>query len=694
MRKRLVALLLTAALFATLGCGSFAAADSGGLDCSEALITYLAEQETYYASIYADSSGYYIGYGCAVSPGDYPNGITEAEAEALMRERLADYAAALNDFASENGVSLTQGQFDALCALSYNVGTSWMDSGNRLPTYLINGLENYSAQEIGTAYGAWCHIGMEVSEPLLYRRIMELNMLLYEDYSCETDNWCWLLLDAAGGVNDYSDVALYPSGEAYGVLPVATRDGWTLTGWADADGTVLAVEDIAAENRSVTAVWGTEAAGTTETADATATTGTEEPTQEGAAGVFSDVAADAWYADYVETLNDQGVVNGYEDGTFRPDGSVTWGEALKLILRSAGFAEQTAASGEHWAAGYLAYATQKEYLPEDADVELDAAITRDEMADLCAAVLELEGGETGGESPFADSDRASVLALYAAGIVEGSVENGVRLYKGTDEISRAETCAVLMRVLDYADAHFTSVSGIRVAINDALTRSAYDETSFYTATNGRVYCTDTSARYGIDVSYYQGGIDWEKVAADGIDFVIIRCGYRGYGKGSINTDPCFTANIEGALAAGLNVGVYFFSQAVTVEEALEEAAFTLSMIEGYDITFPVVFDWEQVTASGSRTASPDWDAVADCMIAFCDAVAEAGYTPMTYFNKTMAYLRLDMTRLQDYDGWLAWYHDTMDYVYDFQMWQYSSSGSVAGISGSVDMNICFVDYGA
>ena len=166
---------------------------------------------------------------------------------------------------------------------------------------------------------------------------------------------------------------------------------------------------------------------------------------------------------------------------------------------------------------------------------------------------------------------------------------------------------------------------------------------------------------------------------------VARCGYRGgSAEGKLAEDSYFQDNIRGALENGIEVGVYFFSQATSVAEALEELDFTLNLIRGWDVTMPVVFDWEQY---GSRTQSPNWSTVTDCIVAFCDGVAAAGYTPVTYYNPSMAYLRLDLPRLQNYTTWLAHYVDVSTYYYDFQMWQYGSSGSVDGIQGRVDMDI-------
>ena len=199
-------------------------------------------------------------------------------------------------------------------------------------------------------------------------------------------------------------------------------------------------------------------------------------------------------------------------------------------------------------------------------------------------------------------------------------------------------------------------------------------------------------RVGIDVSYHQGEIDWEAVADSGVDFAIIRIGYRGYSEGVIYQDPYFLDNIEGALDNGIEVGIYFFSQAVTVEEAVEEAEQTVEWLRGYsgDITFPVVFDWERISYSGSRTAELSAVTVTDCAIAFFDVIESAGYQPMAYVSPSTSNEDIYVDRLTDYPMWLA--HYTSDWVmsyypYYYDMWQYTSGGSVPGIEGNVDLNV-------
>lgn len=220
----------------------------------------------------------------------------------------------------------------------------------------------------------------------------------------------------------------------------------------------------------------------------------------------------------------------------------------------------------------------------------------------------------------------------------------------------------------------------------------YDPDGFYTDEKGRVQYTSkgASARAGIDVSYSQGDIDWAAVAADGVDFAIIRLGYRGYTQGALNTDTCYEANFQGARDAGLDVGVYFFSQALTPEEAQEEAQFVLDTLNGSPLEYPVVFDWEFITHdSEARTHGMDGETLTQCAAAFCQVIEEGGYTPAVYFNRDMGYLYYDLSQLDQYPFWLADYDSVPDFYYRFQLWQYTHTGTVAGIEGNVDLNLDF-----
>ena len=217
----------------------------------------------------------------------------------------------------------------------------------------------------------------------------------------------------------------------------------------------------------------------------------------------------------------------------------------------------------------------------------------------------------------------------------------------------------------------------------------YDENGFlaYYKDNVKVSLT------GIDVSKWQYDVNWKKVAAAGIDYAIIRLGYRGTAAaGNTAMDPYFEQNIKGALNAGVQVGVYYFTQAVTVEEAIEEANIVIDALKGYNITFPVVYDTEY--REGGRANDLSNAERTACAKAFCDTILAAGYTPVIYSSTNWAVLDLDLEGLQGYDFWYAYYGKPEDLYlpYNFTMWQYTDSGRVDGIETSVDLNISFMDY--
>ena len=196
--------------------------------------------------------------------------------------------------------------------------------------------------------------------------------------------------------------------------------------------------------------------------------------------------------------------------------------------------------------------------------------------------------------------------------------------------------------------------------------------------------------HGIDVSKWQGRIDWNKVKADGYEFVIIRMGYRGYSQaGGMALDEMFYKNIQGAQAAGLDVGVYFFSQAINEKEALEEAEFVLDALEGYELQLPIVYDPELIRDQPARTNDVTGEQFTKNTLVFCETIKEAGYEPMIYSNMVWEAFLFDMTQLQDYPFWYADYEPIPQTPYHFVMWQYSETGTVDGISGNVDLNILF-----
>lgn len=258
------------------------------------------------------------------------------------------------------------------------------------------------------------------------------------------------------------------------------------------------------------------------------------------------------------------------------------------------------------------------------------------------------------------------------------------------------SCAVLYLTVFYQEPEpeYITYRDQQLLVVEGLDKNTYDPAAFTVGEQGRIqYVKDGQrAAQGVDVSVYQGEIDWQAVADSGIDFAMIRVGYRGYSQGTLQMDERFQSNMEGALEAGLDVGVYFFSQATTVAEAEAEADFVLEAIRSYPIRYPVVFDWEYITAGEARTEGMDGQGITQCASAFCELVSVAGYTPMVYFNQDMGYLVYDLKALDTSLFWLAEYDSKPDFYYDFELWQYTHTGTVPGIEGNVDLNLVFGNF--
>ena len=186
--------------------------------------------------------------------------------------------------------------------------------------------------------------------------------------------------------------------------------------------------------------------------------------------------------------------------------------------------------------------------------------------------------------------------------------------------------------------------------------------------NGYLHCLTHSAELGIDVAFWPGQVDGAQVKNAGVRFAMIRVGARSSDAGSLFTDDCFRQNYAGASAAGVKVGAYFFSQAITPAEAVEEAEFMLAAIKGWRVDMPIVYDWEYISAD-ARTGDVDARTLTDCAKAFCRTVAAAGYQPMIYFNTSQSFDQLYLEELAGYPFWLAQYNETLEYPYKIDMWQ-------------------------
>lgn len=240
----------------------------------------------------------------------------------------------------------------------------------------------------------------------------------------------------------------------------------------------------------------------------------------------------------------------------------------------------------------------------------------------------------------------------------------------------------------------------RAELLENVPRNTYDFSNLHTdeKTGFKTYEDEENgvdSRIGIDVSEFQGeDIDWKQVRGSGIEFAIIRLGYRAYGEtGELVLDDMFDRNVQGALDAGLDVGVYFFSQAVTPGEAVEEAEFVLEHIRGYEIDGPVVYDTEEIKGDTARTDNNTRQEFTNYCKVFCDTIEHSGYDPMIYANMKWMAFTLDMEQLTDYSFWYADYHDVPQCPYDYEIWQYGENGAVPGINANVDLNVWFQKSG-
>lgn len=197
-------------------------------------------------------------------------------------------------------------------------------------------------------------------------------------------------------------------------------------------------------------------------------------------------------------------------------------------------------------------------------------------------------------------------------------------------------------------------------------------------------------RLGVDISRHDGEVDWKKLKKDGIDFVILRCGYRGYQSGKLKADENFQANIKGALEAGLDVGVYIFSQAASEKEALEEAALCLEQIRGHKITLPVFYDPEIIRDDPARSDNISGEQFTKNAVAFCEAIKKAGFVPGVYSNMLWEAYEFDMSIIKDYVIWYADYEPQPQTPYNYEFWQYAEKDG--DIKAPYDMDIQVIKY--
>ena len=217
-------------------------------------------------------------------------------------------------------------------------------------------------------------------------------------------------------------------------------------------------------------------------------------------------------------------------------------------------------------------------------------------------------------------------------------------------------------------------------------RNPYNRYDFQYNRNNYLLLQNVDSSPGVDVSAHQGPIDWQAVKNSGIEFAVIRLGYRGYGSGKLVEDDYAKQNLKEAKEAGLKIGAYFFSQALDIKEADEEIQFILNMLADVYLDMPIVLDWE-IPAEDARTKDMDARTLTDIQLHFCGQMKKMGLQPMVYFNWHQSENLYDLSELEEYPFWLALYQDRMTYPWKVEMWQWTSSGKVPGIQGNVDINV-------
>lgn len=524
-----------------------------------------------------------------------------------------------------------------------------------------------------------------------------------------------------------------------------------------------------------------------------------------------------WAADAIAKWSEEyHIIQGYEDGTFRPDHSITRGAFAGILDRFLKFQVQSPAetfsdtAGTYWEAAILKLNAAGIYLGNNGKALASDTITRQQAVTMIARAFGIDALTV--SLPYVDAEQ---FAEYAQGPVAEMTARGYitdsqdGYFRPLDPITRAEIVSILnnmIQVLVQDTVSYSSdVSGTLminaeggasladmtvsgdlilapgvlgpVTLNNVTVLgtvrnfSGIEPTIFqvvpthppdwqpgdsqtpeipsgpgiqplevYTpgATTGETFAygsrmipvyadaepiqlyegdfmwNDTGdrliytgnrfrTRFGIDVSAYQNRasqnetIDWEAVAADGVEFAMVRIGLRGYSTGGINADAYYAQNIDGAMAAGIETGVYFFAQAITVEEAIEEADFVIELLRDHEINGPVAYDWEMHNST-YRVYGTTPEMATACAIAFCKRIEEAGYTPMIYAGSYVSYVKYDQGAIAPYLSWYPEYKsDTSEKLYPtfrYQMdyWQYTSNCSVAGIGGRVDANLQFIPW--
>lgn len=452
---------------------------SGTLRISAAGVEMIKAMEGYLQKPAGDYQQYSIGYGCntkylrqyytqldmteadmeKVLSSDYSNYILKEEkAEALMLYVLEETEAKLDSFLETYSVSVNQYQYDALMSFTYNLGNAWMTGTTRLGRVLVEG--GYTVNELASAMGVYCHVTSggetKVLDLLVSRRIQEIKLFLYGAYELDAVDakFCTLRYDAGDGEAE-TDIGFYQVGQPYQHLFDAEPTTDTLpyfAGWYTDSGEKLTAATVVEQSMTVTARWSATPvdaqltqAGTAWTPDNSTSSGSTTPSGDPLGSVdlstvFTDVPADQWYYSYIQQLYSRGIVDGFSDRTFRPNDTVTTGQALKMILLAAGY-EEPEKVASHWARNFLNLALEEGIISRGEITDLDVPISRALMAKIVVKAMDLS--RLYNDSPFPDTTNVYAQTLYDYGISDGYSDG---TFGPNRSLTRAELSTIVCRM--------------------------------------------------------------------------------------------------------------------------------------------------------------------------------------------------------------------------------------------------------
>ena len=423
---------------------------------------------------------------------------------------------------------------------------------------------------------------------------------------------------------------------------------------------------------------------------------------------YSDAEQIAGYArSYIAEMSARGWFSEIQDGNFRPTDPLTRAELVSLLNHMIDVLVQESGSHSGDTAGSLLVSAPGGAALENMTVAGDLIIAPGVTGEVTLKNVIVQGTirnfssitptvvtETLPEEP-ADPNEPFDWGIVVVPITPA---------EGTEQPAGPGIQPSEVYTPGFTTGGTIAYDGKQIPIYEGREASRLGEGDFYWEGDRLVYQgSEFRTRFGIDVSAYQNRasenqtIDWNAVRADGVEFAMVRIGLRGYSTGAISADAFYQQNIQGAMDAGIETGVYFFAQAITVEEAIEEADFVIEHLRGLNINGPVAYDWE-INAKNYRAYDTAPEMATACAIAFCKRIQEAGYTPMIYGGQMVSYLKYDRGAMAPYLYWYPEYksesterlYPTTYYQMDY--WQFSSKCSIAGISGNVDANIQFIRY--